>query len=89
MTTLRLKELCKEKGTTLNALAVGVNISQPSISLLANGKQKPSFDTLEKIADYFGVNISELFAPANLQRVICPHCGKAIYIEIKVNETAR
>lgn len=81
MTTIRIKELCKEKGTTLNALADGVDISQPSISLLANGKQKPSYDTLEKLANFFGVNIGELFAPVTDAKIVCPHCGKQITIK--------
>ena len=78
MTTLRIKELCKERGNTLNALSERVGISQPSMSLIANGKQKPSFDTLEKIADALGVGIGELFAPADGVKLICPHCGKQI-----------
>ena len=50
MIQLRIKELCKEKGITLNQLAEKIGISQPSISGIATGKQKPAFDTLEKMA---------------------------------------
>ena len=82
MATLRIKELCKEKGTTLNALCERIGISQPSMSLIANGKQNPSFDTLEKISDALGVGIGELFAPPDGARIICPHCGKLISITI-------
>lgn len=89
MTQLRIKELCKEKGTTLNALADKVGISQPSISLIVNGKQKPSFDTLEKIADALGVGMGELFAPAEGAKVICPHCGKQITIKVEGYESAK
>ena len=78
MTALRIKELCKEKGVTLNALCEKIGISQPSMSLIANGKQKPSFDTLEKISEALGVGVGELFAPADGVRIICPHCGKQI-----------
>lgn len=83
MTKLRIKELCKEKGETLIALADKVGISQPSMSLIVNGKQKPSFDTLEKIADALGVGMGELFAPADGAKAICPYCGKQITIRIE------
>ena len=81
MTKLRIKELCKEKGLTLNTLADKVGISQPSISLIVNGKQKPSFDTLEKIAEALDVDIAELFAPADGARIVCPHCGQLITLK--------
>ncbi len=46
---------------TLNALAEKIGISQPSISGIATGKQKPSLDTIEKIASALNVPVSELF----------------------------
>lgn len=61
MLTLRIKGLCKEKGITLNDLAERIGVSQPSISRLATGRQKPSFDTLEKITAALGVPVSSLF----------------------------
>lgn len=63
MTTLRIKQICKEKKMTLQELASIVGISLNSISGLATGKQKPSFDTLEKLANALNVEVSELFAP--------------------------
>ena len=82
MTQLRLKEVCKEKGLTLNALAEKIEISRVSLSGIATGKQKPSFDTLEKIADGLGIGIAELFAaPANSLK--CPKCGTVIKLSIE------
>ena len=66
MIQLRIKELCKEKGITLNQLAEKIGISQPSISGIATGKQKPAFDTLEKMADALEVTPAEL-SPLNQQ----------------------
>ena len=83
MAQLRIKEICKEKGTTLTALAEKVAISQPSISLIANGKQKPSLDTLEKIADALGVGIADLFSSDDSMKMTCPHCGKQIILTVK------
>lgn len=65
MIALRIKELCKKQGMTLQGLASVVGISQNSISGLATGKQKPSFDTLEKLASALNVEIGELFTPKN------------------------
>ena len=65
MIALRIKELCKKQGMTLQGLASVVGISQNSISGLATGKQKPSFDTLEKLASALNVEIGELFTPRN------------------------
>lgn len=81
MITLRLKELCKANGITLNELAERIGVSRVSVYNIASGKQKPAFDTLEKFAAAFGVSVSELFAPAPTNVIICPHCGKAIRIE--------
>ena len=72
MIQLRIKELCKEKGITLNQLAEKIGISQPSISGIATGKQKPAFDTLEKMADALEVTPAELFAPQPTNTITCP-----------------
>lgn len=65
MATLRIKQLCKEKGMTMQELAARIGISLNSISGLATGKQKPSFDTLEKLSQALNVEVGELFAPKN------------------------
>ena len=84
MIQLRIKELCKEKGITLNQLAEKIGISQPSISGIATGKQKPAFDTLEKMADALEVTPAELFAPQPTNTIICPKCGTVL--EVKERE---
>ena len=81
MIQLRIKELCKEKGITLNQLAEKIGISQPSISGIATGKQKPAFDTLEKMADALEVTPAELFAPQPTYTITCPLCGNLIKVE--------
>ena len=83
MIQLRIKEICKERGITLNALAEKIGISQPSISGLATGKQKPSFDTLEKLADAIGCPVTELFEQpkSDTASITCPYCGKNINIK--------
>ena len=84
MIQLRIKELCKEKGITLNQLAEKIGISQPSISGIATGKQKSAFDTLEKMADALEVTPAELFAPQPTNTITCPKCGTVL--EVKERE---
>ena len=84
MIQLRIKELCKEKGITLNQLAEKIGISQPSISGIATGKQKPAFDTLEKMADALEVTPADLFAPQPTNTITCPKCGTVL--EVKERE---
>ena len=83
MIKLRLKEICKERKIPLNELAEQVGISRVSLSGIATGKQKPSFDTLEKIANVLNVEVSELFAPPKQGVITCPHCGKPINIKVE------
>lgn len=78
MVQLRIKELCKEQRITINGLAEKIGVAQPTISRIINGKQTPALDTLEKIADALGVEVAELFRPADKAKIVCPYCGKTI-----------
>lgn len=83
MLQLRIKDICREKGITLNTLAERIGVSQPSISGLATGKQKPSFDTLEKLAQALDVPVSALFEEHQEGNAVCPHCGKRLTVKIE------
>lgn len=60
---LRIKDVLKEKKVTVVSLAGMIGITQPNMSNIVNGKSTPSLETLEKIANALGVDITELFAP--------------------------
>ena len=79
MTTLRVKEICREKGMTLADLAARMDISA---SALSQSLKKPSFDTLEKLGLALGVEVAELFE-ASRASVNCPHCGKPLSIKVE------
>ena len=84
LTQLKIKELCKAKGTTLIALSEKTGISRVSLSLISSGKQKPSFDTLEKIAEALDVGLAQLFvAPSAEISFQCPNCGKTLKVKIE------
>lgn len=76
---LRIKELCKEKGITQKDLALKLGVAEMTLSRAAKGNT--SIELVARIADALGVSVSELFAPAPTNAIICPHCGKSIRIE--------
>ncbi len=57
----KLKSLRQEKGLTQEQLAKQIFVSRTLITKYETGKVVPSKDNLEKIADYFNVDISLLF----------------------------
>lgn len=83
MIKLRLKELCKVQGITLNELSERTGVSRVSMSGIATGKQKPSFDTLEKLSEALNVEVAELFAPQQGDVFRCPHCGASLEVREK------
>lgn len=54
----RIKELCKEKGTTVSQLERDLEFAKGSISKI--DKHKPSMERIQKIAEYFGTTYNEL-----------------------------
>ena len=64
---LRIKELAKEKGYPLEAVASHLNISPVSLSQSLNGN--PTLKRLEDVAEAFGVDVSELFEKPNKKEI--------------------
>jgi transcriptional regulator with XRE-family HTH domain len=61
MLAKNLKKLRKQKRLSQEKLARMVDISYNTISKIEAGKAKnPTFETLSKLADVFGVSIDEL-----------------------------
>ena len=59
--TLRIKELCKEKGTTLSKIAKEIGTTQTSLSRAIGESGNPTLSLLQRTADALGVSIIELF----------------------------
>lgn len=76
---LRIKEVCKEKGVTLQHVAEVIGVNRVSLSNSINGN--PTIQTLEKIANALGVAVSELIDEPKTNTITCPHCGKQIKFE--------
>lgn len=59
--SVRLKELRLQHGFNQEELAEKIGIKRNSYSDWENGKCKPNYEKLEKIADFFGVSLDWLF----------------------------
>ncbi len=56
----RIKELRAEQKLSLRELASRLGISYTSLGKYERNEQQPSFETIEKIADYFNVSVDYL-----------------------------
>jgi hypothetical protein len=65
---LSVKEVCKEKGLTIQDLADKMEMKRESLSRAINGN--PTLETLERIANALEVDITELFAPSSSDGII-------------------
>lgn len=92
---MRIREIMKEKGVTSKEVADKLGVSLSSLNQSISGN--PTKDTLEKISDILNVPMWQLFAaPEEVQanpesngtQIICPHCKKAIPLEIGIRNEA-
>jgi DNA-binding XRE family transcriptional regulator len=58
---LRLRQLRRARELTQEALGRRVGLNKVSISMIENGRRKPSFDKARALAKEFGVPIEEIF----------------------------
>lgn len=79
---LRIKEIIKAKGLTMQQVADRLNIARDTLTRNINGN--PTVDTLQRIATAIGCNVSEFFGAAGTRDALqCPHCGKPITVRIE------
>ncbi len=85
---MRIKELIKEKGYTQKEFANLLGMTTVGLSQIISGK--PSYTTLEKIANALDVDIWELLVSKHeiIEKkdgtiICCPHCGKDITIKVE------
>lgn len=55
-----LRELREKRGLTLEQVAEGVGLRNQYISNYELGKRRPDYDTICKLADFFGVSVDYL-----------------------------
>ena len=60
MFRLRLKELRENMGLSQYAFADRFGVAQSTVGSWEAGKREPNFDTMQRIADFFGVSVDYL-----------------------------
>ena len=68
----KLKELRLSKGLTQIEFARIFNIANGTVGNWETGKRAPDYDTLIKIADFYGVTIDHLLGRAQIENLIQP-----------------
>ncbi len=66
----KLKELRTKKGVSQSELADGIYVSRSAVAKWENGLGLPSNESLRLLAEYFEVNVDELCADGNTEKVI-------------------
>ena len=78
---LNIKKAISKKGFTSKQVAEILNVSTVSFSNMINGN--PTVETLNKISDVIGWDITELSDYKEKFKLICPHCGGEINVKIE------
>lgn len=77
---IRLKQLREEANLSQAQLAQQIGVSQSTVGMWESGRNKPSFDTLKKLAEKFHVTVGYLAGDAWEESVLCSepkgyHCS--------------
>ena len=75
----RVKEICKEKGITMESVADNLKITANTLTRNINGN--PTIETLERIASALCVPVTDLFEPPSTDVITCPKCGTKFRME--------
>lgn len=76
---LRVKEICKSKGITMQELAEKMNVTNQALYAAVSGN--PTIGKLQEIANALGVEVVDLLGASKEGVIHCPKCGT----EIKLN----
>ncbi len=64
------KNLRIKAGYTQDGLAEALGLSRSAVSMYENGNREPDFETLEKIADFFNVDMNYLLGSSTKTTII-------------------
>lgn len=80
----RIKEIAKEKGISIKAMASRMGIGLSALSQSIDGN--PTAERLQQIADALDVPIADLFDKPSAGNFVCPKCGTALKLNAEVAE---
>lgn len=75
---LKIKEVIKSKGTTIQNIAEKIGVNRVSLTNSINGN--PTIETLQKIAGALGVKVTDLFEDASDTIGVIRHNNKSYEI---------
>ena len=80
-----IKQLCKEQGTTMTAVAKRMypSAKQPLSQLSTALRGNPRLDWIERLAKEIGCDTGTLLAASPRNTIICPDCGRVITVKVE------
>ena len=80
---LRVQEICKDKGITMQILAKRLGVTYQALYSAVAGN--PTIGKLGEIAKALDVSVPELFKEeeSSCVRITCPHCGKSVTLKVE------
>ena len=66
---IRVRELRKAKGWTLEQAAAVAGLARSTLSKIENGQMSPTYDALKKLAQGMAISVPQLFTPAQQPKV--------------------
>ena len=66
---VRVRELRKERGWTLEQAAVKAGLARSTLSKIENGQMSPTYEALKKLAEGLAISVPQLFTPPSKAQV--------------------
>ena|ERR1039458_8609032 len=67
----RIRQLREQMGKTQKEIAEMVGTTAPNMNFYENGKRSPSFDSIVKFAQFFGVSTDYLLGASDIKGIFC------------------
>ena len=86
---VRLKYLRMQDKLTQTELGNALEIAKSTISMYESGKREPDFETIEKFADYFNVDMATFFPSGEIEKTADPKVDGLSPLEARLMELVR
>lgn len=86
---VRLKYLRMQDGLTQTDLGNALEIAKSTISMYESGKREPDFETIEKFADFFNVDMATFFPSGEIEKTAAQKSDGLSPLEAQLMEYIR